>query len=191
MDIAFNPVSSANITRPIIPPKARVMQEIPIAIEATGSESYIEFSMTEETLVSADVDGPEDDFSVLAADASMPIAIVGMGFRGPGEATNINKLWETILEQREAWTSVPAARWNNKAFFHPDHVRHGTINVEGGNFLDEDVSLFDAPFFNMTSDEAAVCITEGPSRHCTDVCTGDGPPAETVVGGHIRGTGEW
>lgn len=31
------------------------------------------------------------------------------------------------------------------------------INVQDGHFLIEDVSLFDAPFFNMTSDEAAVC----------------------------------
>jgi hypothetical protein len=28
--------------------------------------------------------------------------------------------------------------------------------VEGGHFLEEDVSVFDAPFFNMTGDEAAV-----------------------------------
>lgn len=28
--------------------------------------------------------------------------------------------------------------------------------MEGGHFLDEDISVFDAPFFNMTSDEAAV-----------------------------------
>lgn len=30
------------------------------------------------------------------------------------------------------------------------------INVNGGHFMEEDLSLFDAPFFNMTSDEAAV-----------------------------------
>lgn len=30
------------------------------------------------------------------------------------------------------------------------------INVEGGQFVEEDLSLFDAPFFNMTGDEAAV-----------------------------------
>lgn len=30
-------------------------------------------------------------------------------------------------------------------------------NVQNGHFLTEEVSLFDAPFFNMTSDEAAVC----------------------------------
>lgn len=28
--------------------------------------------------------------------------------------------------------------------------------MEGGHFLKDDVSVFDAPFFNMTSDEAAV-----------------------------------
>lgn len=28
--------------------------------------------------------------------------------------------------------------------------------MEGGHFLEEDISVFDAPFFNMTSDEAAV-----------------------------------
>lgn len=28
--------------------------------------------------------------------------------------------------------------------------------MEGGHFLEDDVSAFDAPFFNMTSDEAAV-----------------------------------
>ncbi|KAL2859922.1 putative polyketide synthase [Aspergillus lucknowensis] len=93
------------------------------------------------------------DLSILDDDASMPIAVVGLGFRGPGDATNVDKLWDMIREGREAWGPIP--RWNNSAFHHPDHSRHGTINVEGGHFLREDVSLFDAPFFNMTSDEAA------------------------------------
>lgn len=171
--------------------KARTMQEVPIVIEASGPESYAEFSMTAETLVTADVDNPEEDLSILARDASMPVAIVGMGFRGPGEATNVNKLWETILEQREAWSSIPAKRWNNKAFYHPDHGRHGTINVEGGHFIEEDVSLFDAPFFNMTSDEAAVCVAWNEADTVTDMSTGDGPPTETVARGHVRGPGEW
>ncbi|KAB8257378.1 hypothetical protein BDV32DRAFT_140451 [Aspergillus pseudonomiae] len=85
----------------------------------------------------------------------MPIAIVGVGFRGPGSASNVKQLWTMILEGREAWSPIPKSRWNNDVFYHPDHSRHGTINVEGGHFLAEDVTLFDAPFFNMTSDEAA------------------------------------
>ncbi|PKX89349.1 putative polyketide synthase [Aspergillus novofumigatus IBT 16806] len=97
----------------------------------------------------------EDEVSDSLDEASMPIAIIGMGFRGPEDATNLEKLWKMILEGREAWSQIPESRWNSHAFYHPDHARHGTTNVQGGHFLIEDVSLFDAPFFNMTSDEAA------------------------------------
>ncbi|KAJ5823826.1 Acyl transferase/acyl hydrolase/lysophospholipase [Penicillium robsamsonii] len=97
----------------------------------------------------------EDDLAKMAAETCTPIAIVGIGFRGPGDAKNVEKLWEMILTGREAWSPIPAKRWNSAAFHHPDHARHGTINVEGGHFLEEDLSVFDAPFFNMTSDEAA------------------------------------
>ncbi|KAL4894910.1 hypothetical protein BDV59DRAFT_192302 [Aspergillus ambiguus] len=96
-----------------------------------------------------------DDLPVLSPELSMSIAIIGMGFRGPGDATNVEKLWNMILEGREAWSPVPESKWNHSAFYHPDYARHGTTNVEGGHFLREDVSLFDAPFFNMTTDEAA------------------------------------
>lgn len=136
------------------------MQEIPIAIEATGSESPIEISATEETLIEGVIDSLNENMSVLPQDTATPIAIVGMGFRGPGEATNANELWRMILEQREGWKAIPTQRWNSDAFYHPDHARHGSINVQGGHFLDEDISLFDAPFFNMTSDEAAVRVAE-------------------------------
>lgn len=67
--------------------------------------------------------------SDLDTDKSMPIAVVGMGFRGPGDATNVEKLWQMILEGREARTRIPQSRWNNDAFYHPDHSRHGTVGV--------------------------------------------------------------
>ncbi|PYH97606.1 polyketide synthase [Aspergillus ellipticus CBS 707.79] len=106
---------------------------------------------------SPDPDHFPPDLSVLDQDASPPIALVGMAFRGPGDATSARGLWTMIAEGREAWSQIPKSRWNNSAFFHPDHARHGTIqiNVDGGHFLAEDVARFDAPFFNMTSDEAA------------------------------------
>ncbi|CAG8232080.1 unnamed protein product [Penicillium salamii] len=101
--------------------------------------------------------GSEDDLASLTAKSCMntPIAIVGMGFRGPAEASNVNKLWEMILAGREGWSPIPAKRWNNEAFYHPDNARYRSINVQGGHFLEEDISAFDAPFFNMTGDEAA------------------------------------
>ncbi|PLB36893.1 putative polyketide synthase [Aspergillus candidus] len=96
-----------------------------------------------------------DDLSILSEDASLPIAIVGMGFRGPGDAVNVQKLWDLIIEGRETWSRIPDSRWKVESFHHPDYARHGTINVEGGHFLEEHPSFFDAPFFNMSSDEAA------------------------------------
>lgn len=63
-----------------------------------------------------------------AASPYTPIAIVGIGFRGPAEAKNVGKLWEMILAGREAWSPIPAKRWNSAAFHHPDHTRHGTVS---------------------------------------------------------------
>ncbi|PVH89083.1 putative polyketide synthase [Cadophora sp. DSE1049] len=83
----------------------------------------------------------------------MPIAVVGIGFRGPGDAHTTEKLWKMILEGREAWSSVPKEKWNNEAFYHPDPNRNGTTNTQGGHYFTQDLSRFDASFFNMTSAE--------------------------------------
>jgi acyl transferase domain-containing protein len=57
----------------------------------------------------------------------MPIAVVGIGFRGPGDATDVEKFWKMICEAREARTLVPKEKWNNEAFYHPDSNRNGTV----------------------------------------------------------------
>ncbi|KAL9112432.1 MAG: hypothetical protein Q9227_003274 [Pyrenula ochraceoflavens] len=97
---------------------------------------------------------PSSATSIGDNDGVMPIAVVGMSFRGPKDATSVENLWTMISEGREGWSPVPESRWNNKAFYHPNHSRHGTTNVEGGHFFEEDLSRFDAPFFNMTNAEA-------------------------------------
>jgi hypothetical protein len=99
------------------------MQETPMNINAGGLEPPSECVATP---------GSEDiseDLSILAADTCMPIAVVGMGFRGPGDATDVESLWKMIIEQREGWKPIPKERWNNKAFYHPDHARHGTVSL--------------------------------------------------------------
>nr|QTE76000.1 ScyPKS [Scytalidium album] len=93
--------------------------------------------------------------SILSEDKSMPIAVVGMSMRGPADATSVEGLWKLVSEAREGRTSIPKERWNNDAFYHPDSNRHGTHNVTAGHFMTEDLSRFDAPFFNMTNAEAA------------------------------------
>ncbi|KAJ6184264.1 hypothetical protein N7519_005565 [Penicillium mononematosum] len=92
---------------------------------------------------------------VLAQDGIEPMAIIGMSARYPGEASTPAGFWEMLSNGRSAHTEVPADRWNADSWYHPDQDRKGTTNVKTGCFLAEDVSLFDAPFFSMTAQEAA------------------------------------
>lgn len=45
--------------------------------------------------------------AVLQQDKSMPIAIVGMACRLPGEATSPDKLWELCAKKEAAWSEIP------------------------------------------------------------------------------------
>ena len=91
---------------------------------------------------------------IMYDDASMPIAIIGIGGRFPGDATNPEKLWDMISKGRNALVEVPKDRFNIDAFYHPHAERHGTMNNRGGHFLKDDISAFDAPFFSITPTEA-------------------------------------
>ncbi|KAH6080707.1 hypothetical protein HBI67_026930 [Parastagonospora nodorum] len=83
-----------------------------------------------------------------------PIAIVGMSCRFSGGSSNPAKLWELIASRKDGWSPIPEARFDGSAFYHPDQQKHGLHNVRGANFLDEDVNLFDAQFFNVTTEAA-------------------------------------
>ncbi|KAL2807721.1 hypothetical protein BJX63DRAFT_61499 [Aspergillus granulosus] len=86
---------------------------------------------------------------------TMPIAIIGMSCRFPGDATSPEKLWKLVSEGRSAWTEIPNDRFDQDAFYHPQDSNLGTSNVRGGHFLTDDVSLFDASFFNFSAEVAA------------------------------------
>ncbi|KAF2768961.1 reducing type I polyketide synthase, partial [Teratosphaeria nubilosa] len=83
------------------------------------------------------------------------IAIIGMSCRAPGDATSPEKLWQLCVEGRNAWTEIPKERYSQKAFYHPQSEHPGRSNVTGAHFLNEDVSLFDATFFGLSSEVAS------------------------------------
>lgn len=87
-------------------------------------------------------------------DVIMPIAVVGIAGRFPGDAENPKKLWDMISEGRSALSDIPADRFNVDAFYHPHNERQSTINVRKAHFMQRDVSAFDAPFFSMPVAEA-------------------------------------
>nr|UPN67560.1 hypothetical protein [Pestalotiopsis sp.] len=90
----------------------------------------------------------------LEADGTDPIAVVGLGCRFPGTATSPEALWEMLINGESAWSEFPEDRMNMKAHYHPDPRRQGSTNVRGAHFLEQDMGVFDAPFFGISPDEA-------------------------------------
>ena len=60
-------------------------------------------------------------------DETMPIAIIGMSCRFPGDATNPEKLWELCAQAQDAWSEFPGDRFNASAFYHPNIERNGVV----------------------------------------------------------------
>ncbi|KAL4860796.1 hypothetical protein BDV12DRAFT_208828 [Aspergillus spectabilis] len=84
-----------------------------------------------------------------------PIAIIGLSLKFPQEATSPAAFWNMLMEKRCAMQEVPADRYNIDAFHGSDTNRTNQVRPRGGHFIKEDLSLFDAPFFSITSTEAA------------------------------------
>lgn len=94
----------------------------------------------------------------MASQTPTPIAIVGMACRLPGGSDTPGKLWKMLSEGRSGWKEIPADRWNKDSFYHPDPEAKEAINTHSLYFLDQDISAFDARFFNIHPHEA----------HCLD-----------------------
>ncbi len=86
--------------------------------------------------------------------APVPIAIIGIGCRLPGNVTDTETLWDLLVEGRNCWAPVPTERYNEAAFYHPKSSNNGTTNHRGGHFLSQDIAAFDAAFFGISPLEA-------------------------------------
>ena len=63
-------------------------------------------------------------------DSSMPIAVIGMGCRFPGDATSPDRLWELLVNGRNAWSEFPKDRINIDGFYHPSGDRQGSVRIK-------------------------------------------------------------
>ena len=75
--------------------------------------------------------------------AEVPIAIVGMGCRLPGEVVDAGSYWRLLAEGREGIAEVPRERWDADAIYDPDPEVAGTATTRRGGFL-RGIELFDA-----------------------------------------------
>lgn len=59
----------------------------------------------------------------------MPIAIVGMSCRFPGEASSVEGLWEMCCSGKSAWSEIPKDRMNGENYWHPNTSKHGSVGT--------------------------------------------------------------
>jgi acyl transferase domain-containing protein len=74
----------------------------------------------------------------MAEQTSMPIAVVAMACRLPGDANNPKQFWENLIEKRDAWVEVPKERFNIDSFYNPvvEAVTGGSVsNILNVSFL--------------------------------------------------------
>ncbi|KAI0540222.1 hypothetical protein GGR58DRAFT_511879 [Xylaria digitata] len=115
---------------------------------------------------------------------TMPIAIVGMSCRLPGNVASPAEFWELCARARSGYSTIPPERFNTASFQHPNPGKAGCHNPVGGHFLNTDLAAFDAPFFSLTEKEA---ISMDPQQRLLLECTFEalenaGIPKHRIVG---------
>jgi acyl transferase domain-containing protein len=85
---------------------------------------------------------------------SAPIAIVGMGLRFPGGATDAQTFAKLLWSGADAVGPIPEDRWSLDKLYAADADAPGKMITRCGAFL-ENVDQFDAEFFGIAPREAA------------------------------------
>ncbi|KAH9211310.1 thiolase-like protein [Leptodontidium sp. 2 PMI_412] len=80
------------------------------------------------------------------------VAIIGLACRFPGGASNESKFWE-LLHKRRCKCSFVSLNYLH-SFHHPSNGKLNILRAAGEHFLDGNMAAFDAPFFDITSQEA-------------------------------------
>ncbi len=83
-----------------------------------------------------------------------PIALIGIGCRFPGGASDPASFWRLLVDGVDAVTEVPASRWNKKSFYDPEAGKPGKSHACWGGFV-EGIDQFDPQFFGISPREAA------------------------------------
>ena len=83
-----------------------------------------------------------------------PIAVIGMGCRFPGDASDPERFWRLLVNRVDAIGEVPADRWSIDALYDPDPAAPGKMSTRWGGFL-RAIDGFDPQFFGISPREAS------------------------------------
>jgi acyl transferase domain-containing protein len=111
-----------------------------------------------------------------------PIAVIGMGCRFPGNASDPESYWRLLRDGVDTVTEVPAERWDVDAFYDPDPDAPGKMYTRHGAFL-SGVDRFDPHFFGVSAREA---VSMDPQQRLLlevawEALENAGQPAETLL----------
>lgn len=59
----------------------------------------------------------------------MPIAVIGIGLRFPGDGSDPEKFWQMLLDARSGRSEIPKDRYSADGFYHPDSERKGAMSL--------------------------------------------------------------
>src|SRR5579862_3434513 len=82
-----------------------------------------------------------------------PIAVIGIGCRFPGGASDPESYWKLLRDGVDAITEAPRGRWNLDDNYDPDPEAPGKMYARHGGFV-EGIDQFDAGFFRISRREA-------------------------------------
>ncbi|KAF7535686.1 hypothetical protein G7054_g5162 [Neopestalotiopsis clavispora] len=113
-----------------------------------------------------------------------PIAIIGFSFRLPQGAEDEASFWEMLESGRNVMTEWPKSRANIGALYNGQPRANNTLLSRGAHFIDGDPGAFDAPFFSVTTKDAA---SMDPQQRWTleaayRAMENSGIPAEKIAG---------
>jgi polyketide synthase 13 len=96
--------------------------------------------------------GCDDDWSRVADEDLVNIAIVGIGTRFPGELNTPEETWAALLDGRSGITDLPEGRWEEFLCEPRIAARVAKARTRGGYLTD--IKGFDAEFFALSKMEA-------------------------------------
>lgn len=85
-----------------------------------------------------------------------PFAIVGFAFKLAQDAVDESSLWEVLENGKNLMTTWPEDRANIDTYHDGGSKKTATIHTQGAHFCNGDLASFDAPFFSINPQEAAV-----------------------------------